>query len=382
MNSDSVNVPEYLLKCRSVIWNRKYDEKNFLYCVIQHLWPETANIRHCEKIPKEYEKKFNLQGLTFPLQFSQISKFVRINKHLPLRIRVLFEGEYQLSVLDIFSNRSGEKNKNKNTLNLLMVKSDCQISSADNDSIDVNGISNLKDLEHQHHFFTIANLNGFLNNRKSIRQEQRGRSQFYFCDSCLRDFRSRKKQEAHEKICQKDKQEVIYPAKGSVLNFDKQRNAFKAPVVGFADFECFMEKSEQEAKKCKSCGKAWVSCDCLVSGCVELNKHRTCGYSICFVDSENEVFYQETYSGKDAVENFLSKLDYFEELVEARKQRFKNTSQIIASKNDWEEYHAATLCHICKKEFDPCTRKYKKVVDHDHVTGNIVQAAHSICNLQ
>ena len=82
------------------------------------------------------------------------------------------------------------------------------------------------------------------------------------------------------------------------------------------------------------------------------------------------------------MENFLSKLDYFEELVEARKQRFKNASQIIASKHDWEEYHAATLCHICKKIFDPGSRLYKKVVDHDHVTGNIVQAAHSICNLQ
>ena len=76
MNSDSINVPEYLLKCRSVIWNRKYDEKNFLYCVIRHLWPETANIRQCEKIPKEYVDKFNLRGLSFPLQFSQISKFV------------------------------------------------------------------------------------------------------------------------------------------------------------------------------------------------------------------------------------------------------------------------------------------------------------------
>ena len=383
MNSDSVNVPEYLLKCRSVLWNRKYDEKNFLYCVIGHLWPETANIRQCEKIPKEYESKFNLQGLTFPLQFSQISKFVRINKHLPLRIRVLFEGEHQLSVLDVFSNRSGEKNKNKNTLNLLMIKSDRQISSANKDSIDVNGISNVKDLEHQHHFFIIANLNGFLNNRKSaMTKGRRHRSQFYFCDSCLRDFRSRKKQKLHEKICQMDKQAVIYPEKGSVLNFDKQRNAFKAPVVGFADFECFMEKSEQEAKTCKTCGKAWVTCECQVSGCAELSKHRACGYSICFVDSENEVFYQETYSGKDAVENFLSKLDYFEELVEARKQRFKNTSQIIASKHDWEEYRAATLCHICKKDFDSGSRLYKKVVDHDHVTGNIVQAAHSICNLQ
>ena len=189
MNSDSINVPEYLLRCKRVKWNRKYDEKNFLYCVIGHLWPETANIKHYKKIPKDYVEKFNLKGLTFPLQFSQINKFVRQNKHIPMCIRVLFEGENQLCVLDIFSNRSNKKKKYKNTLNLLMLKSDCRIPTADKDSIDVNNFSAIKDLDHQHHFFTIHNLNGFLNNQKSKLNGTAVRSQFYFCDSCLRDFR-------------------------------------------------------------------------------------------------------------------------------------------------------------------------------------------------
>ena len=128
MNSDSTNVPEYLLRCRSVKWNRKYDEKIFLYWVIGHLWPETSNIKHYKKIPKVYVKKFNLEGLTFPLQFSQITKFVRQNKHIPMSIRLLFEGENQLCVLDVFSNRSKKNNKYKNTLNLVMLKSDWRIS--------------------------------------------------------------------------------------------------------------------------------------------------------------------------------------------------------------------------------------------------------------
>ena len=84
MNSDSINMTEYLLRCRSVKWNSQYYEKNFLYWVISHLWPETANIGHYKKIPKVYVEKFNLEGLTFPLQFSQISKFVRKNKHIPM----------------------------------------------------------------------------------------------------------------------------------------------------------------------------------------------------------------------------------------------------------------------------------------------------------
>ena len=66
-----------------------------------------------------------------------------------------------------------------------------------------------------------------------------------------------REKKSHEKICQNDKQTLIYPEKGSVLNFHKQRNAFKAPVVGFADFECFMERPpEEEAKKCKICDKS------------------------------------------------------------------------------------------------------------------------------
>ena len=144
-----------------------------------------------------------------------------------------------------------------------------------------------------------------------------------------------------------------------------------------------MEKPlEEEAKKCKICDKKWVTCECKVSGSAELSKHRACAFSICFVDSENNVFYQETYSGNDAVEKFLSKLEHYEQVVEERKQRYKDTSQIIASKKDWQKYRDAILCHICKRKFDPFSRLYKKVVDHDHVTGNIIQAAHSICNLQ
>ena len=80
-----------------------------------------------------------------------------------------------------------------------------------------------------------------------------------------------------------------------------------------------------------------MTCECKVSGCAELSRHRTCAFSICFVDSENKVFYQETYSGNDAVEKFLSNLEHYEQVVEEYKQRYKDTSQIIASKNDWQK---------------------------------------------
>ena len=55
-----------------------------------------ANIRYCKRIPKEYVEKFNLEGLSFPLQFSQISKLARKNKHIQMSVRVLFESENNL----------------------------------------------------------------------------------------------------------------------------------------------------------------------------------------------------------------------------------------------------------------------------------------------
>ena len=99
--------------------------KTFLYCVIRHLWPlQMGHITHFKNIPACYLDHFNLEGVKFPLQYKQINKFVQKSNHLKLNIRVIFDSENEVSVLDTFSNRSDGKNKSKNVLNLLMLKYD------------------------------------------------------------------------------------------------------------------------------------------------------------------------------------------------------------------------------------------------------------------
>ena len=137
-------------------WNFVYDEKNFLYCVVRHLWRlQTAHITLFKNIPKRYLKQFNLEGLKFPLQYRQIKKFVQKNKHLKLNIRVLFDDETEVSVMDTFSNRTNDKNKTKNILNLLMLKYDRSYKEADPEGIKTGTFSTLRQLEHEYHFFTI-----------------------------------------------------------------------------------------------------------------------------------------------------------------------------------------------------------------------------------
>ena len=48
-----------------------------------------------------------------------------------------------------------------------------------------------------------------------------------------------------------------------------------------------------------------------------------------------------------------------------------------------KKYHnEQEICYICKKEFDTNDKKYYKVRDHCHYTGNYRGAAHNICNLR
>ena len=75
-------------------------------------------------------------------------------------------------------------------------------------------------------------------------------------------------------------------------------------------------------KGCKKCDKNPISCQCDISTSVDQCEHKACAHSVCFVDSENDVFFQETYSGEDAVERFLGKLNDYGRLVEERKQKF------------------------------------------------------------
>ena len=45
-------------------------------------------------------------------------------------------------------------------------------------------------------------------------------------------------------------------------------------------------------------------------------------------------------------------------------------------------YTSASVCYFCGKPFRITDKNYKKVADHDHLTGLFRGAAHSLCNLK
>ena len=75
--------------------------------------------------------------------------------------------------------------------------------------------------------------------------------------------------------------------------------------MGFCDFESVLQKNK-ERSKCRLCSK--LECLCTFSTSDDINIHRPAGYSLLFVDSNNEVFFQEEYLGEDAAKHFLDRL--------------------------------------------------------------------------
>ena len=150
-------------------------------------------------------------------------------------------------------------------------------------------------------------------------------------------------------------------------------------MLGFCDFESVLQRN-CERVHCKQCKKD--ECQCNVSKTQDINQHRPIGYSILFVDSEDNVFFQEEYAGEDCVKHFFKRLKHYEKVVENHKKNFKKVTKIKATLTEWKLYKKANECYICHKPFAEANFKYKKVVDHDHVSGKILGAAHSLCNLQ
>ena len=64
--------------------------------------------------------------------------------------------------------------------------------------------------------------------------------------------------------------------------------------------------------------------------------------------------------------------------------RKKKKETIPLTDEENKSYKNQKVCYICEKEFstDDGNKKYHKVKDHCHYTGEFRGSAHSICNLR
>ena len=375
---EKFEIPHYY-KNKSVLEfdkNETYTKYGVLYIIIRHLYKEVENTKD-HQIPLSYLKKFKLKKISFPLTFANLQKFIRQNKHIPIKINVLCDFNGAITNLGIISN---SKNTNENILHLLMFKTDTLNNSIESIFQKFDKYKKCKFPTQNHYFFKIKNVQKLLNFRdyRISHKKNKSSQRNFYCEHCFLRFRSKIKKKDHSKTCN-DNQKLIYPPKNATLAFSNVNRSSKVPVLGFCDFESVLQRN-CERVHCKQCKKD--ECQCNVSKTQDINQHRPIGYSILFVDSEDNVFFQEEYAGEDCVKHFFKRLKHYEKVVENHKKNFRKVAEIKATLTEWKLYKKANECYICHKPFAEANFKYKKVVDHDHVSGKILGAAHSLCNLQ
>ena len=89
----------------------------------------------------------------------------------------------------------------------------------------------------------------------------------------------------------------------------------------------------------------------------------------------------DVYRGKNCMKKYCESLrEQAIKIVNFKKKKMK-----LLTKEQQESYENAKICYICKEKFENKyvkDKKYCKVRDHCHYTGEYRGAAHSICNLK
>lgn len=295
------------------------------------------------KFVKKHIKKVDHEAMSI----SKITKFLRLNKHLDVRINVFF-----LEDEDCFPIYRSRNSKARNVVNLLLYKT-------------MRGESVF------HHFALIPDLSKFT--RNMYRKD--GKTSYqksYMCENCSNTFSIRTTFIKHQRECFKNEPEnILLQPDGCTIKFTKFLAKFRKPFVGYLDFESKHIETDGTCVKCKN-----------LSSCI----HRTTitavqtpiAYSLVILDFEDEIFFSKSYAGEDCIDNLI---DAFVDISERLEFLNDNPKKMIFTDRNKRHFLNATHCHICEEPFDEENDGTNiQVRDHDHYLGHYLGAAHLKCN--
>ena len=192
----------------------------------------------------------------------------------------------------------------------------------------------------------------------------------HFCFCCLCHFTTSDILARHQQLCTRDDfMSVLHllPVPGTEraqINFNQFKNTTKAPFVIFVDFESNFDPLNRK-----------------VQHTTMIQHHKVCG-AAAILCSKLPDFNLRTMMkvGPRALSEFLVELSKWEsEIIEVLMQNLKmnrlNVHYQVVSDN-------STRYYMCRHDFIENETKGLKVRDHDHITGDLLGAAHRTCNLE
>ena len=193
----------------------------------------------------------------------------------------------------------------------------------------------------------------------------------FYCLSSFNSHSTKENLKKHRNACENhDYCYVEMPEKDNkILKYNYGEKSMKLPFIIYADIESLLEKMNT----CHNNPEK--------SSTTKINKHTASGYSLfthCSFDTtKNKLDY---YRGKNCVKNVC--FDLKEHAT--RIINYEKKEMIPLTKEEKEIHNMQKVCYICKRIFstDYNNKRYHKVKDHCHYTGEYRGAAHDICNLR
>ena len=344
--SSYIPLPEELRNSMKGLINlTNEDQKCFLWCHVRHLNPQKNHPERIKALDREYAKRLDYKGITFPVTINQISKIERQNQ-----ININLFG-YQKG---FFPTRISTE-KYPDHMELLYIEGD-----------------------RQQHYVYFKDFN------RSMFGITKNKGSNHFCMNCLKNFYSKESLVKHRKGCivingvQAIELPEPYIDRHGVkripsVYFKNHHKQLPAPFTIYADFECSI--TEKMSSCTPSDKKSYTE---------KYQKHTACGFGykvVCHYDknySKDLVIYR----AEDPVGEFLkSMFTEVQNCQEVIKNHFNKALKM--SQRDESNFRKATRCHICQKKYrDNDGPNEEPVRDHCHVTGIYRGSAHLKCNLK
>ena len=160
---------------------------------------------------------------------------------------------------------------------------------------------------------------------------------------------------------------IILSEDTKILAFNQYQKSDKAHVSVYK-LECIIEKIDG----CKN--------NLENSSATKVSEHIPSGFSMSTISSFRSIENKhDVYRGKDCMKKFCESLtEYAMKIINFKKKKMK-----LLTKEQQESYENTKICYICKEKFENKylkDKKYSKVRDNCHYTGEYRSTVHSICN--
>ena len=309
------------LKNKMAVINVDCDSQCFKYAVLSILhYNDVTQNRHRVSTYSPWENELKFDGCNVDnMKLSDIEAFEKLNK-IKIVLHVWEKGMKGVR----YNSRSSSYER---LVNLLVVR---------------------EDNSQKWHYCGIPTLSRLY---AHLRKSKSG--EIYYCDRCIRYFRSLDKFETHYEWCKRGKLQIEAMPKEKEFSYHDNGDELSPLRVIYADIECYIDNDVHKPAAI-SCYEVW-------------HEH--------FQQKRNKL---HTWSGDNCIQKFLQFLD---SAVKFQHRHLTHLHRKAKNVTDEEQakFDSCTVCPKCSKPFDD--DKFKKVFDHDHITGKFRDALCSKCNL-